>query len=288
MNLICINCNNIFRWKVIVDNLPSNIDKYKLLVVTDYRLGDKVEVLKRMCPKAEVIEVQTIISKYANEISLHENISKLALAMKLIEPWYISKTYNPDKFIILDDDIVMNEKIDELFDNVNVNAVHRFGFLKFNKDGNNLSDKLRKLALVVNGINYDEPVKYVNGGHLVFSKEVNFDTYILRVRDYMESPVMTEVIANQKNWKSFYVDEVFFCGVYAKFNKQFEGVYDLKNWVKCHQIIPAKTNFKNFGKVMKKYGITHFAHSDKMVAYEELIKLGYLKYEENKYDEESR
>lgn len=276
MNLICVCCNDLFRWNIIAQNMPSNISNFNLVVVTDTRLGDKVEAIEAMTPYATVITALEVLGAYEDYVGECVNANKYPLGYKMILPWYILSTFKPTKFIMLDDDIVLTEKLDVLFENCGVCAMHRFGYDTI-ADNNARSTNLKKLSFDVCNIKHSERIKHVNGGHLMFTNEIDTEEYLDIVDAFFMDDICTDVVNAQKNWKSFYIDEVFFTALYHYYSKKYENVYCLQKYIKCHQIIPEKTNLSSLGNLISKYAITHFAFTNKKLAYNSLIELGYLK-----------
>lgn len=88
MNAICILCNDIERFKFVTNNLPEEMPD--LFIINDTRLGDKTEEFKSIYSNATVIKGADIIEDFPK----HENISRFALVLKLLIPWYMFKHYD--------------------------------------------------------------------------------------------------------------------------------------------------------------------------------------------------
>lgn len=275
MNIICVVTNDIYRFKILIDNLPSNIKDYKLIFVTDPRLGNSIGIFEQLYSDAEFISSYEVLNSYHNDLhTINNNIDKYPLGYKIIIPWYLSKLYKFDKLLMLDDDIIITEKIKEIFDHINNPSVCATYFMHKNVSFPKLDSNLISHALMTNGLDENELILYINGGHIMFTKDIDYEDYILKIKTYIESPIVTDLISKQKYWWSYYIDEVFFSALFKKYSEQFDGVYDLYKYVTIHAAINSIENS------LKKSAILHFAPFDTDSLYPQLIKKGYLKGDE--------
>ena len=279
MNIICVVTNNLLRLKVLIHNLPHLTD-CKIILATDPRLGDKRDEMKALCPNVEIISAVDILNEYYDRFLSSQNIYNYALGYKMILPWYIHNHYDVDKFIMTDDDLIITEKIKDLFDNINNPSAVSTSILGISDKQGRIDNALRKLAFKVNNISYDEQVSYVNGGHVLFTKDVNFENYIHRVNNFMNSDVITEALSNQRTWLDYCIDEVFFSCLYKHYAKQFDNLYALNKYINCHILAFRNGSLEDIFNVIDKYAISHFAGLSDDIVYPQLIKKGYLKGDE--------
>lgn len=283
MNIICVVSNDIFRFKVFINNLPECISNYKLIFVTDPRLGDKIDCFKKLSPETDVISSREVLNEYHNILSTtNPNVDKYPLGYKMILPWYISRKYNLSKLFLLDDDIILTNKLDYLFENIDHPSSVATTFMGSSLGLHGLNSTLIEKALSINGIESNVVVPYINGGNILFSNDINFDEYIASVKEYLESDIVTELISKQKYWWSYYIDEVFFSALFKQYSKHFKGVYDLYKHVKQYVVCPSNVekHIMDIGANIEKYALTHYAPFDTDTLYPQLIKKGYLKGDE--------
>lgn len=275
MDIICVVTNDIYRFKILTGNLPSNIKDYKLVFVTDPRLGNSINDFKQLYSDAEFISSNEVLNFYHDDLhTSDDNINKYPLGYKIILPWYISKLYNFDKLLMLDDDIIITEKIKELFDSINGPSVYATYLMHKKTSFPKLDSDLICLALRVNEIDENKIIPYINGGHIMFTKDINYDEYISRIKIYMENPITIDLINKQEYWWSYYIDEVFFSALFQDYSKKYDGIYDLHKYVMIHSTIDG------IGNSLKKHAVLHFAPFDTNTLYPQLLKKGYLKGDE--------
>lgn len=274
MNIICVVTNNLLRLKVLIHNLPHLTD-CKIIFATDPRLGDKRDEMKTIYPEAEIISALDILGEYSNQ-----NLYNYALGYKMVLPWYIHQNYAFDKFIMTDDDIIITEKIKDLFNNINNPSAVSTSILGLSDKQGRIDNTLRKLAFEVNDISYGEQIPYVNGGHILFTNDMDFRDYIQRVDAFMDSDIVSEAISNQRNWLDFFMDEVFYSCLFKYYSRQYNDVYSIGEYINCQIFAVRNGVLEGIFNVIDKYAISHFAGLPDKVVYPQLIKKGYLKGDE--------
>lgn len=274
MNIICVVTNNLLRLKFLIHNLP-HLTNCKIIFATDPRLGDKRDEMKALYPNVEIISAMDVLNECPSR-----NLYNYALGYKMILPWYIHNHYDVNKFIMTDDDIIITSKIEEMFNNINEPSVVQAGILLINDKYNNITKNLRKLAFEINDIPYDEQIPYVNGGHILFTNDMDFDDYIRRVKNFMDSDIVSEAISNQRNWLDFFMDEVFYSCLFKHYSRQYNDTYSLGEYINCQIFAVRNGVLEGIFNVIDKYAISHFAGLPDNVVYPQLIKKGYLKGDE--------
>ena len=274
MNIICVVSNSIRRFKFLIHNLPK-LTNCKIIFATDPRLGDKRDEMKSLYPEAEIISALDVLNEYSNK-----NLYNYALGYKMVLPWYIHQNYAFDKFIMTDDDIVITSKIEEMFNNINNPSVVQTGILSIRDEQNNIVKNLRKLAFDVINISHSDQIPYVNGGHILFTKDMNFDDYISRVISFMDSDIVADTLSNQRTWLDFFIDEIFYSCLFKHYNEQYDDVYSLKEYINCQTFAVRNGVLESIFSTIDKYAITHFAGLQDNIVYPQLIKKGYLKGDE--------
>ena len=140
MNAICILCNDLERFKIITDNLPKlEVD---LFVINDTRLGNKIDELKKIYSNATFIKGSDIIESFPR----HDNIDKYGLSVKLLIPAYMFKKYSYDRILLLDDDVLITDKISEFFNIYNKGACPGGLLIMYEMKGKSMSGKLINLT----------------------------------------------------------------------------------------------------------------------------------------------
>ena len=274
MNIICVVSNSIRRFKFLIHNLPK-LTNCKIIFATDPRLGDKRDEMKSLYPEAEIISAMDVLDEYSNK-----NLYNYALGYKMVLPWYIHQNYAFDKFIMTDDDIVITDIVEEMFNKINGPSAVQTGTLSISHKQNNTIKNLRKLVFEINNISYSEKIPYVNGGHILFTNNMDFRDYIQRVDTFMDSDIVTEALSNQKTWLDFFIDEVFFSSLFKYYSKQYDNVYSLDEYVNCNPFVIKNGFAESIFKAIDKHAITHFAGMPDNMVYPQLIKKGYLKGDE--------
>ena len=161
-----------------------------------------------------------------------------------------------------------------MFNEINNPAAVNNGTLKIN-NYNTTSDEIKSLSFNVNNIDCNERIPYVNGGSLLFTKDLNYNDYIAKVIEFFNSDTVTKALAEQKTWLDFYMDEVFFSCLFYKYNKSFNNTYILNKFVNCRFIVYVDGSLKNIYDNINNYAITHFAGMNDNFVYKTLKELNY-------------
>ena len=273
MNILCVVTNNKTRLKTLLDNLPEN-KNFQMVYVTDPRISKVDDVLS----ETDILYTSTeILEEFYSIYSSNNNTRNYALGYKMLVPWFLSNKLVFDKLLMIDDDIIITEKINDMFENVQTPASTSDNkMIIFNND-TSITNNLKKRAYEINGIDYTTAIKCVNGGHLLFTKKVDFNDYILKVKDYLSSYEVSVAISNQKNWLDFYMDEIFFSCLYHQYNNVYGGAYNLNGFVNFKTFKLYSGKMKNIYSLINEYAITHFAGMNDTSVYKKLKELNYVK-----------
>lgn len=273
MNILCIVTNNKLRLKTLIKNLPTNRN-YEIIFVTDPRISAMNTTIKSLYPKANIVTSTTVLHEFYSKNSCSENVEAYALGYKMVLPWYMFNNYKVDKLLLVDDDILVTEKLNNMFNEINNPAAVNNGTLKIN-NYNTTSDEIKSLSFNVNNIDCNEHIPYVNGGSLLFTKDLNYNDYIAKVIEFFNSDTVTKALAKQKTWLDFYMDEVFFSCLFYKYSKSFNNTYILNKFVNCRFIVYVDGSLKNIYDNINNYAITHFAGMNDNFVYKTLKELNY-------------
>ena len=264
-NAICILCNDLERFKIITDNLPKlEVD---LFVINDTRLGDKINELKKIYSNATFIKGSDIIESFPR----HDNIDKYGLSVKLLIPAYMFKKYSYDRILLLDDDVLITDKISEFFNIYNKGACPGGLLIMYEMKGKSMSGKLINLTQDIFGINFVVgKTGRVNGGVLLFEKDNEYEKYVL---EYMRSDTFTMFLQKFSSWRSCYADEIFFTGYVVKNNYP-----KLNSHAKLIAIKYEKFNYEIVKRCLKTKALVHIVTSHrKMDIFHGLIERGIIK-----------
>lgn len=268
MNAICILCNDIERFKLVTRNLPDEMPD--LFVVNDTRLGDKTKELAKIYPKATFIEGQTIIDEFPN----HENISRFALVHKLLIPWYMFKHFDYDKILLLDDDVFITDKVNDLIDSHDNGVLHNGLLAPHGCNSDNMRNRVIKYTAKMFGISQYEKLGQVNAGHILFDRKTINDEYQDIVYKWVTSEFFTEVLNAQKSWRSYFLDETFmtfFClkNNYSSLSRK-EVVLIISKYEKC--------DYELISRWFKKKALIHNClQKHKTDMFHDLVEKGIIK-----------
>lgn len=203
MSAICILCNDIKRFEFVTRNLPDEMPD--LFVVNDTRLGDKTEELKKVYPNATFIKGSAIIDEFPK----HENIFRFALVLKLLIPWYMFKHFGYGKILLLDDDVFITDKVNQLIDSHDNGALLNGLLTPHGCGTDGMKNQIIRYTAKHFGITKYEKIGQINAGHILFNRETINDDYQDVVYKWITSEFFTGVLNAQKSWRSFFLDEVF-------------------------------------------------------------------------------
>jgi hypothetical protein len=164
-----------------------------------------------------------------------------------------------------------------MMDNVITSASTSDDYIKIHDKLPLISKELRRTAFDVCGIEYNESIKSVNGGHLLFNKNIDFNEYIAKVKTYLMSDAVTTALTNQKNWVDFFIDEIFFSCLFHQYNKQNGGAYNLNGFVNFKMFSLSNGKLKNIYATINDYAVTHFAGMQDVIVYKRLKELNYVR-----------
>ena len=265
MNAICILCNDLERFKIITDNLPKL--EVNLFVINDTRLGDKIDKLKKIYSNATFIKGSDIIESFPR----HDNIDKYGLSVKLLIPAYMFKKYNYDRILLLDDDVLITDKISEFFNIYNKGACPGALAMPHEIKNKSMAGILINLTQDIFGINFIVGKTWrVNGGVLLFEKDNEYEKYVLQ---YMCSEVFTGFLQKFSSWKACCADEIFFTGYCLKNNYP-----SIDSHTKLIMIKYEKFKYKSVEYYLKTKAFIHIVTSrHKIDIFRGLIERGIIK-----------
>ena len=146
MNILCIVTNNELRLKTLIKNLPTNRN-YEIVFVTDPRICSMISTINELYPYANIITSLNILDGFYTEYSCKtKNFEKYALGYKMLVPYYLRLKLNFDKLLMVDDDIIVTEKLNDLFDEIEHPSSKITGIMNKNSRDNKISYEIKNLA----------------------------------------------------------------------------------------------------------------------------------------------
>lgn len=265
---ICILTNDLTRFEIISRNFPANMPD--LFVINDTRLGDKVDELKQIYSNATFIKGKDILDDFSN----HENVSRFGIILKLLIPDYMFKNYDYDKILVIDDDIIVTDKISELFE-INNNAVIRSPTVMDAND-NVSSPRCKAIRLAVNAFNMPLDFKHqqFNGGQVLYYKKLfNADDYANALVEYICNPTFTSVLNAQKSWATYALDELFTTTFMVKYGFEYFSKY-----VHLHEKKYIDTDLTALDRKLKAKALVHIVtRINKLNIFRDLQREGIIK-----------
>lgn len=263
-NVICILANNLELFKIVTNNLPENIN---LFVINDTRLGDKINDLKAIYPNATYIRGNDMI----DEFDFHPNVRRFALVLKLLIPTYMFKHYDCDKVLLLDDDVIITDKIHELFDTY-VNGMSALGMLEKPPIKNDIRHQLILKICELFNVEHIPLLQSSNGGIILFDRDTIDNEYKQAVIDYVSDALMTQALIDARSWSTYQLDEIFF----SYFTKRHN--YPSMKLAKCVADAYEKIDWEKYGRYIKNKALFHIVNrKHKVDVFKDLVKLNYLK-----------
>lgn len=283
MNYIAILVNDLEVFEYVVKNITLDKSKYKFILFTDTRIGDKTRTIKKLAESNNLnfrlftdAEVNNKLVKIVNTPFVFE----YSMSLNILILWFcIKHCRNIDKLLILDDDVLINGDISMLFDDkpkfmrdslAAANLIH--GIKCGNKKSIDLYNEFNRI--------FDMSVEphflyknYMNGGIKYYVRMyINIDLYELYLKRFFESNVIYEVWKNRRSYKTFFLDERFEQMLAIKF-KMYNHDMDKYSMLVNQKF--EKIDFRKFETTKKK--LLHICNNQwKMQTFEKLVEMGVI------------
>jgi hypothetical protein len=281
-NCFCILCNNKKLLKVMLCNIPKSINKMQFYIFTDDRIKDIYEDINKICKtyitNYKIIKASTVNKKFKSIIN-NEFVLDYTMSMNILMQWYLFKYENVDNILSLDDDIILNEGVKEIF--CDAKSKFKVDYLrKAKRNFLNLGreEELLKEFFIIFNMKYDSYIfynNYVNGGHfLICKKDVDLNQYEKYLFKFFDNKIIYDRWKQRRSHISYQLDEKFITLLAISNNIENNLLKkDVKMFVEKNEKIKDITIINS-----KTKKIVHICNnSGKKQLYKRMISLGVIK-----------
>lgn len=277
--------NNVTYFKYFLDNLPDEISDYNFVFMTESRICDIVDEMRKLLSESKIQKYKIITSNEVNQkfkecIVDNKFVDEYSMSMNILSIWYIFK-YNRkiNKVLLLDDDVILNKGIARIFDN-NHNC---FKYYRMSAGSSNFYDQSKNQIEIFNewfkifDLKYSDELwdKYLKGNlssgqRLIVRDTFDITKYEKYLKRFFESSLLFDVWQKRRVPTSGYFDERFETFYY------FDELNDDLHY-DVFLIISKPEKVKSY-KATQKYAIVHNAtKSHKIKTYEKMVAEGIIK-----------
>lgn len=220
-NAICILANNMSFFKAMVDNFPTCIDDYDLIIVNEDRIGNRTAEIRNILGhrKYSLITATEIIYDFKNHVVDTSFVDSYTMGMNILMQWYVFRHFGYGKVLFLDEDIILTDKIKDVFE-LEYSAFYKFKLSNFDKSyQNNHGKRLQFINamndvfdLQLNDINYKCVVydNHVNGGQRLYCKsDFDFNEYEYYLARFFKNKTIEYLWDNRRSHITYFIDERF-------------------------------------------------------------------------------
>ena len=221
-NAICLLVNNLDFIQTFIKNLPKNIDKYDLILINETRIGNKIKSISKITENLDnviILDSQEIANEFKEKVVNTKFVDEYTMGMNILAQWYIFIKYDYEKVLFLDDDVLINEKIDEIFENDKC-MFYKFGLSCGGQayDDNNVKYKALIKAfgdmygLDINRTTYKDLWKnnhLANGQRLYYRKDFDIEKYTDDLAKFYSNEILRTFWLNRTMHTSYHLDEWF-------------------------------------------------------------------------------
>lgn len=285
---IAVLATNMDYLKALIDNLPK-LD-CDLIICNESRIGNKIPEIKKLAPKntiiVDIVDVVKEFAKMQDTPFLHD----YTMGMKILFPWYVFKFMNYDKVVISDEDVILNEKINNIFNEDKClfytwkmsAATKPYDELKgLNKEFVDELDKLFNLNFNKDNFLDIWLNSHIAAGNMYFVKNTfDLKQYEDKLLQFYRSDVMqkcwdSRLTSRGRQYTKFGIDEWFESFFAYSTNILNNG---MAKYVYIEIARPAKRDISKYKAIQKCGGLWHNATvSNKLAWIEELRKYNIIK-----------
>lgn len=227
MNVICVLVNNIEWFKIMLDNMPEEVNdsiknnKCAFVIFNEQRIGDKVKEIKSILEnnkdkliKAKVIGSNLVINKFIEKTGCDTSfLRNYTMGMNILMQWFIF-TYlkNANEILSLDDDIILQNDICNIFEGLSKFKIDKLRTANYAKLNNQSKEMVKQLQDLFN----DEcDIKkfyksYVNGGHFILCKnDIDIKNYEDALIRFFNNDFLESLWNKRRKYTSYQFDEKF-------------------------------------------------------------------------------
>lgn len=216
---ICILCNNLDYLQAFVNNYNQKDED--LIIVNETRVGNKIEGIRRITKDNNVIilDSKEIVLQFKKTVSDNVFVDEYTMGMNILAQWYVFRNYDYEKVLFLDDDVLINDKIDELFE-FDKSLFYKFRLSAGGKVYNENGPKYKLLIkafgdifdLDINEENYQEVWignHLANGQRMYTKNDYDFQYYEQTLKKFYENEILRALWNNRTLHTSYHLDEWF-------------------------------------------------------------------------------
>lgn len=290
MNGILVLANNLNYFRFFVKNYPSEIknDNYKLFVVNEVKIGNKLEELNNILENSDItnyviLSSETIYDKFKEDYLSNNFVDEYTMGMNILSLWYVKKYFEDVKKLLwLDDDVILNKNISKVFESdTHLFKTNRLSagspiFESQSKNSKNIYNEWFRIFNIKFSQDWwiNEYIKkYSNSGQfLVNLDKLDIKNYESKLCDFYRSDIFYTAWTNRRTHTSWYFDERFITLYFFDFLND-----GLKKKAYLLLSKPEKLNSKAYEN-LKNFPIIHVCNnSHKMKTYQLLVKNGVIK-----------
>lgn len=276
-NAIVILANNLKLLKAQIDNLPKLNCDY--IICNETRIGNKIQEIKAIAPKGtQIIDSKDVVNAFAklqDTFFLHE----YTMGMNILLLWYIFKFTDYDKVLFTEEDVLLNEKINSIFDE-NECLFYTWTFSAQSKPYRELSglnkqyvDALDQIfGLAFNAENYQDIWlhSHISSGQRFYVRnKFDLDLYEKKLILFYKNKVIRSCWNNRKSFRSYYIDERFE-GFFAYSTKILNNKLMPYTYLEISK--PEKKDISKYNMISKCGGIWHNATTSNKILWIEYLK----------------
>ncbi len=288
-NAVVILANYMDFLEIMLDNYPSELYNTDLVIINETRIGDKTTEIRTLLNKYSSVVKNSIIITDADindkftEVIDNEFVHDYSMSMKLLPLWYLMKFYDYNKLLIMDEDVIINDGINKLFDTDHSLFKHyrmSAGPGEYNQLSKNVISLFEEFGRIFD-FTFDADVyknvylkNYESAGQkLIIRDDFNLNKYEEKLKKFFESDLIHSFWLRRRVPTSYALDEKFETFFFLDVTND-----DLKP--STYLIIgrPENTTDKQY-IALKKYAIIHNAtRSHKVKVYKRLMNCGLIKH----------
>lgn len=282
-NAIVILANNMRFFKLLVQNFPSDINDYEVIVVNETRIGDKTteicEILdESICNRFRVFPSSLILEKFKANVVDNSFVDSYTMSMNILSLWFVCK-YNRgiEKILLVDEDVIINEGLDRLF----AFDQHVFKTYRLSAGPADFYSQSAKALEVwdewfrIFNIEFTEDWwkevylrRYESSGQrLIVRNKLDLAKYEQKLKEFFESEILEMTWAERRTHTSGFFDEKFETLFFLEEENDI-----MKDYVYIVVSKPEKLTDGDYRRMQRMVIVHNATRSHKDVVYNEMIR----------------
>ena len=287
-NAVVVIANDVEKFYALINNLPTELKSCVIIAICEERIGTDISKFNKILEYSDVVEHYKVIGS-SKIIELLKStvvdtkfVDDYTMGTNILATWYILKVGKGiGKILLIDDDIILNKGVIELFNGGCKFAIDSLRKAKKNakisdKQLNLIKEFYRVFELKYNLCAYFD--NYINGGHKLISLDMcDLGLYERCLyRFYGSDIIYKEYWQQRSRYTSWCLDEIFEAFYFRKLgliNDELHNNRNLRMLVYKSEKITDGTLRNNIN-----YKIVHICNNhEKEKVYERMKKLGVIK-----------